>query len=130
LENAFVLELPAGQFWSTVPELHRQMFVGDRHGATLAYHKRLVEQGFRYQELNLAEDAWLLRQAMAAGKRPLRLQNPGPFVYVRHRSNAWRECEFWSFLNPDGWSRIGPPQMFPASTFAAYLATVEGLPLV
>jgi hypothetical protein len=120
LESTCVLELPAGQFWTTGPELHRQMFFGDVHGGTLAYHRRLVQEGLRYPELNLAEDAWLLSQAMAGGKRLLRLANPGLFVYVRHGSNAWGEWEPGSFLNPDGWSRIGPPRMFPSSILTAY----------
>jgi hypothetical protein len=33
LANSYLLELPAGRFWSTHPELHRRMFTGDVHGA-------------------------------------------------------------------------------------------------
>jgi len=33
LENAFVLETAEGRFWTMHGELHRQMFVGDVHGA-------------------------------------------------------------------------------------------------
>jgi hypothetical protein len=62
-----VLELPGGEFWTIGPELHRQMFVGDVHGGTLVYHKELLAQGVRYPELNLAEDAWLLHQAVGRG---------------------------------------------------------------
>jgi hypothetical protein len=29
LENAFVLKLPGGRFWTTRRDLHRQMFLGD-----------------------------------------------------------------------------------------------------
>jgi hypothetical protein len=49
LENSCLLELAAGQFWVTRPALHRLMFVGDVHGGTLVYHKRLIEDGRDYQ---------------------------------------------------------------------------------
>ncbi|HKV35420.1 MAG TPA: glycosyltransferase [Pyrinomonadaceae bacterium] len=116
LENAFVLELPASQFWTTKPHLHERLFVGNVHGGTLVYRKELWEQGLRYPEINLAEDAYLLHQAMNRGKRLLRLSNPGVFVYLRHGSNAWREFVPGHFLNPAGWERIEAPIFFPAAS--------------
>jgi glycosyltransferase involved in cell wall biosynthesis len=120
LENAFVLELPSGEFWTVGADLHRQMFVGDVHGGTLVYHRGLLTAGLRYMELNLAEDAWLLHQAMGRGKRLLRLGNPGMFVYVRHGRNAWQEFTPGRFLNPAGWVRTQPPLTFPGSALSAY----------
>ncbi|MEW6734677.1 MAG: glycosyltransferase, partial [Acidobacteriota bacterium] len=35
LENAFVLQLPQGEFWTVSQLLHQQMFVGNIHGGTL-----------------------------------------------------------------------------------------------
>jgi glycosyltransferase involved in cell wall biosynthesis len=115
LENAFVLALPVGQFWTTKPDLHERMFVGNVHGGTLVYRKNLWQQGLRYPETNLAEDADLLHNAVERGKRLVRLANPGVFVYVRHGTNAWREFAPGHFLNPAGWERIAPPRFLPAA---------------
>jgi glycosyltransferase involved in cell wall biosynthesis len=124
LVNTFVLELPGGEFWTTRPELHQQMFVGNVHGGTLVYRKGLLANGLRYPEIDLAEDAWLLHQVVARGHRLLRLNNPGVFVYVRHGRNAWQEFAPGHFLNPAGWERISPPPTFPANMLAAYRATI------
>jgi O-antigen biosynthesis protein len=124
LENAFVLELPGGAFWTTRPQLHRRMFVGDVHGGTLVYRKALLDQGLRYPEINLAEDAALIHQAVSRGRRLVRLANPGVFVYVRHGRNAWRECAPGRFLDPLGWQRIEQPRMFSADALASYQAAV------
>ncbi len=120
LENAFVLAIPPGEFWTTEPQLHERMFVGNVHGGTLVYNKQMLGQGLRYPETNLAEDAWLLQSAVSRGQRLLRLSNPGVFVYVRHASNAWKECAPGRFLNPAGWKRIAPPASIPASSLTSY----------
>jgi glycosyltransferase involved in cell wall biosynthesis len=120
LENAFVLELPVGGFWTTRPQLHQQMFVGNVHGGTLVYRKALLDHGLRYPEINLAEDAALIHQAVSGGQRLMRLANPGVFVYVRHGRNAWRECAPGRFLDPAGWQRIEQPRMFTGDVLASY----------
>jgi hypothetical protein len=127
LENAFVLELPSGRFWTTRRQLHQRMFVGDIHGGTLVYRKALLDHGLRYPEINLAEDAMLIRQAMSHGKRLVRLANPGVFVYVRHGRNAWRECTPGRFLDPSGWQRIASPRMCSTDVIAAYQAAAAAL---
>ena len=121
LENAFVLELPAGNFWTTDARLHQRMFVENVHGGTLVYRKDLWVQGLRYPEVNLAEDAWLLYRAVRSGKRLLRLANPGVFVYVRHGTNAWREFTPGSFIDPNGWQRIPRPLNFPDPALSFFL---------
>ncbi|HYW73191.1 MAG TPA: glycosyltransferase [Pyrinomonadaceae bacterium] len=122
LENAFVLELPAGNFWTTDARLHERMFVENVHGGTLVFRKDLWTQGLRYPEVNLAEDAWLLHRATRRGKRLLRLANPGVFVYVRHGTNAWREFRPGSFIDPNGWRRIPRPLHFPDPALSFFLA--------
>jgi glycosyltransferase involved in cell wall biosynthesis len=125
LENAFVLQLPGGEFWTTNSQLHRQLFVGNVHGGTLVYRKELLTQGLRYPEINLAEDAYLLHYAVRRGMRLTRLANPGVFVYVRHGRNAWREFAPGRFINPAGWERIAGPPAFPAAALATYKAAAS-----
>jgi len=120
LESAFVLEAAEGAFWTIKPELHRQLFAGDVHGGTLVYRRELLSRGLRYPEVNLAEDAYLLRQAIGGGNRLLRLDNPGVFVYVRHGLNAWREFQPGRFLAPAGWAPARPPLTLPAAARLAY----------
>jgi glycosyltransferase involved in cell wall biosynthesis len=122
-----VMELPGCQFWSVLPGLHASMFVGDVHGGTLAFSRSLVERGIRYPEANLAEDAALLRQAVARGMRLSRLANDGRFVYVRHNRNAWGEFVPGSFLDPEGWRRIEPPRGVSREVLEAYKAAAAHL---
>jgi glycosyltransferase involved in cell wall biosynthesis len=118
LENSCVLELPAGRFWRPLPDLHRRMFVGDVHGGTLVYWKRLRDEGLRYPPSNIAEDAALIQAAVRRGKRLIRVPNDGLFVYVRHGGNAWR-FEAGHFLDPNGWEPISSPHGFSATDIAA-----------
>jgi glycosyltransferase involved in cell wall biosynthesis len=120
LENAFVLELPRAEFWTTGPALHQRLFVGNVHGGTLVYRKDLWTQGLRYPEINLAEDAALLVRATRQGKRLMRLANPGVFVYVRHGRNAWRQFAPGTFIDPKGWQRIAAPLDFPPAVLEFY----------
>jgi glycosyltransferase involved in cell wall biosynthesis len=119
LENTYMLELPAGHFWTTQPQLHQRMFVGDVHGGTLVFRKNLLNNGLRYPEVNLAEDAGLLKQALRRGKRLARLPNPGVFVYVRHGENAWQFAP-GKFIDPQGWRTIDPPATFSSEALIAY----------
>jgi glycosyltransferase involved in cell wall biosynthesis len=123
LENSYMLDICSGQFWAMSRELHRRMFEGDIHGGTLMYRRAFLEQGLRYPEVNLAEDALLIRRALAGGKRLARLDNPALFIYMRHRKNAWR-FEPGHFLEEAGWQRIAPPTSFPPATLDAYRAAV------
>lgn len=125
LENAFVLELATGDFWTTNRQLHEKLFVGNVHGGTIVYRKDLIQKGLRYPEINLAEDAYLLRYAAKRGMRLVRLSNPGVFVYVRHGRNAWREFAPGRFINPGGWQKISPPLAFPPAALAAYKAAAS-----
>lgn len=120
LENAFVLELPSGEFWTTEAALHQRLFVGNVHGGTLVYRKELWSQGLRYPEVNLAEDAWMLMRSTRQGKRLVRLTNPGVFVYVRHGSNAWCQFAPGTFIDPKGWQRISTPLHFPVEALEFY----------
>jgi glycosyltransferase involved in cell wall biosynthesis len=119
LENSYVLDLAARQFWTTSQQLHQRMFVGDVHGGTLVYSKSLKDSGLRYPEVNLAEDAALLKQALQRGRRLTRLPNTGVFIYMRHGHNAWK-FQTGKFLDPAGWRRAESPATFPAGLVQAY----------
>jgi glycosyltransferase involved in cell wall biosynthesis len=125
LENRFVLELPAGRFWTLGASLHRKMFAADVHGGTLAFRRQLYEGGLRYPSVNLAEDAAFLRAALRGGQRLLRLSGDGVFVYVRHGANAWR-FQTGRFVDSEGWTPVEAPPEFPEEALLAYRAIVAG----
>jgi hypothetical protein len=93
------------------------MFVGDVHGGTLVFWKRLFAEGLRYPAINLAEDAAFIQAALRRGRRLMRIPNEGLFVYIRHGGNAWRFSP-GSFLDPSGWQAIPSPQTFSATDMA------------
>jgi glycosyltransferase involved in cell wall biosynthesis len=124
LANRFVLEMPLGQFWTTTDHLHRRMFVGDVHGGTLVYSRSILNGSIRYPEINLAEDAFLIREALRRNKRLLRLENSGSFVYLRHARNAWR-FETGRFIDPSGWQQTTAPHEFPIGALDSYRAAAS-----
>lgn len=126
LESCYVWNLHDGAFWTIGDDLHKRMFVGDVHGGTLAYRRSLLKHGVRYDEVNLAEDAALLKRLQRGGARLERVKNDGAFVYVRHGRNAWR-FETGTFLGGDGWSRVEPPAAMPLATRERYRAIVAGV---
>ncbi len=111
LANSSVLSLP-DTFWSTDETLHRRMFVGDVHGGTIAFHRSLWDEGARYPDQDLAEDAAFLSHALNRQKRLRKLDNRGHFVYVRHGRNAWT-FEPGVSVDAGGWQRVEPPRGFP-----------------
>jgi glycosyltransferase involved in cell wall biosynthesis len=109
LESSYVLDLAMGKFWSLSPQLHERMFVGNVHGGTLVFRKSIFDQGTRYPEVNLAEDAAFIRTATTKANRLTRISNPGLFVYVRHGTNAWRFA-LGTGRDSTGWQTAeGPP---------------------
>lgn len=124
LDNRFVLQMPVGRFWTVNRRLHRTMFTCDVHGGTLVYRRSLWTAGIRYPEVNLAEDAMFVRDAVRRGKRLTRVENDGTFVYVRHQRNAW-QFDTGTFLDPSGWSETAAPAGFSTDCLQAYLAAAS-----
>jgi glycosyltransferase involved in cell wall biosynthesis len=114
------LELEDWRFWSVSPDLHRRLFVGDIHGGTLVFARRVWEKLAQYPPRSLAEDAALLFRARQRGARLQRIDGDGLFVYLRHGANAWRfRCG--EYLDPAGWHPAAEPPLPPADR-AFYLA--------
>jgi glycosyltransferase involved in cell wall biosynthesis len=111
--------LDDGAFWSVSAALHQRLFVLDVHGGTLAWHRRLWDEGVRYPDASLAEDAALLRAAVQRGARLQVLKDEGDFVYMRHGTNAWRFTAGQE-ADPLQWSRHERPAQLDAAVFASY----------
>lgn len=126
MKNSYILEMPGGQFWSTSAELHSRMFVGDIHGGTVLYPKEIWQRFAKYPNVNIAEDAALIKQATFRGKRVQRVDNRGEFVYLRHGRNTW-QFQSGQFLDPSGWQRIPAPPEFPRDLIDAYRTASEAI---
>ena len=118
LEAGVFFELERWRFWRCTPALHRRLFVGDVHGGTLLFRKRLWELAGGYPDRSLAEDAALLRQMQRRGARLLKLPNRDLFIYLRHESNAW-SFACGAYLDPAGWLPVDEPPL-PAEDRAFY----------
>jgi O-antigen biosynthesis protein len=110
LEAGVFFELERWAFWRCTPELHRRLFVGDVHGGTLVFSKRLWQLAGGYPDRSLAEDAALLRQMQRRGARLLKLANDDLFVYLRHATNAW-SFTCGKYLDPAGWLPAAEPPL-------------------
>jgi O-antigen biosynthesis protein len=126
LINTHLLALPSGDFWSPTADLHHRMYTGDVSGGTLVFRKRIWMEGIRYPAANLAEDASLVRAALAKGNRLARVSGEGLYVYVRHSRNSWR-FEAGRFLDPQGWTQIGRPPDFLPQDLEEYRAAAKSI---
>jgi glycosyltransferase involved in cell wall biosynthesis len=126
LTMSFVLEMPAGRFWHASAELHRRMFVGDIAGGTIAYLRQIWLDGAKYPEVNLAEDAAMIKRASGMGKRILRIDNRGEYVYLRHGRNTW-QFEAGRFIDPSGWRQGLPPEDFTPDLLDSYRCAAQSL---
>ena len=121
LETSCFFDLTKWEAWTCSPELHRRLFVGDVHGGTLVYWRRLWENGARYPDASLAEDAQFLQQARRRGACLQKLPHDRSFVYLRHDSNAWT-FPLGSYLQPAGWKRADLSQFLPSDDLSFYAA--------
>lgn len=112
LVTPLFFELDDWRFWSITPALHRRLFMGDVHGGTLVFARRVWQKLARYPATSLAEDAALLDRARRRGARLERVDGAGHFAYLRHGSNAWRfRCG--EYLDPGGWATAQEPDLPP-----------------
>jgi glycosyltransferase involved in cell wall biosynthesis len=126
LANNSLLEIRSGKFWTVSTQLQDRMCFGGVYAGTLVYPRSFWQNGVRYPDQNLAEDAGFLRQLMASRKRILRIDAGDLFVYIRHGTNTWRFGS-GSFLDPAGWRPSSAPRDFSAEILEAYRsASVAG----
>jgi O-antigen biosynthesis protein len=124
LSAGVFFDLDRWQFWRCSPALHERMFVGDVHGGTLVFQRSLFEQGLRYPDRSLAEDAWFLHYAIRRGARLHKLPGEPLFIYLRHARSSWRfACG--EFIDRDGWQRA-PEPFLPPEDRAFYQARSAG----
>ena len=121
LETSCFFDLTKWEAWTCSPDLHRRLFVGDVHGGTLVYWRRLWENGTHYPDASLAEDAQFLQLAYRRGARLQKLPHDYSFVYLRHSGNAWR-FPLGLYLQPSGWKRIDLSSFLPAADLPFYAA--------
>jgi glycosyltransferase involved in cell wall biosynthesis len=130
------LVLPSWQFWKVTAALHRRLFVGDVHGGTLVYDRRVWDRGTRYPDSSLAEDAAFLREALRRQARLTRLLGDREFIYIRHEGNSW-QFRCGSYLDSAGWVPVGEPEQlgedrdfYRSRSVAAQGTAGSGRPLV
>lgn len=110
LRDSVMLDLANWRFWRCQPDLHRRVFyIGDVHGATMMYRRRIWEEG-KFPDQSVAEDAIFLEQALNGGARLQAIDATGLFIYVRHGANAW-DMECGRFGGTDGWETVPEPEM-------------------
>jgi len=119
IEGNLVMSMPSATFWALSPALHQRMFVGDVHGGTLAFAKKIWSADAQYPDSSLAEDAAFLRLAQRKGGRLVRIPNDGLFAYHRHECNAWH-LQVGQHVDPRGWARTSAPERMPPELIAAY----------
>jgi glycosyltransferase involved in cell wall biosynthesis len=126
LRDATVFDLDRWQFWRFSDRLHKQMFVRDVHGGTLAFRRWVWERLARYPDRSLAEDAAFLDQAVRRGARLCSQRAGGLFLYLRHGTNSWR----LDGRSLDGWEEQPEPDLPPEDRayYARRCAVAPGHP--
>jgi predicted O-methyltransferase YrrM len=105
LTGTVFFDLLHWRFLTCTPAIHRQMFVENVHGATLAFRREVWQRMARYPDISLAEDAAFLRRAIRQGARLHPVENRQLFVYLRHGTNSWRfRCG--EYLDAQQWREV------------------------
>jgi O-antigen biosynthesis protein len=110
LRAGFFFALASWEFWRVTPALHRRLFVADVHGGTLVYNRRVWEEGARYPDISLAEDAGFLHQALRRKARLARVPGDREFIYLRHQDNSW-QFTCGRYMDPQGWVPVGEAEL-------------------
>lgn len=118
LRDALWFDVRGWRFRRPTSDRHRQLFVEDVHGGTLAFTRTVWDRGTRYPDLSLAEDACFLRNAVRRGARLVRLPASGVYLYTRHGANTWQLSP--AHEGPEGWDTVAePPELAADRNFYA-----------
>jgi len=127
LETSCFFDLTRWQVWTCTPALHNRLFVGDVHGGTFVYWRKVWERLARYPSASLAEDASFLLDARRRGARLQKLPHANSFIYLRHGDNAWR-FSLGSYLDPRGWKQANLNDYILADDLPFYAALSPAAP--
>jgi hypothetical protein len=83
--------------------VHRRLFGAGVRCGTLLYRRSVWEQGHRFEDVSLGEDALFLRTAVRRGNRLAGVPGSGVFRYARH---AWQPPGQFTH----GWRDLGEPR--------------------
>jgi GT2 family glycosyltransferase len=118
LTSTLFFDLEHWEFWRCTPQLYSRLFVGDVHGGTLVYWRRVWQVLAHYPDRSLAEDAFFLVDAGRRGARIDKIPGEKLFLYLRHGGNAW-SFRCGQYLDPSGWQRV-PEPFLPGDDRAFY----------
>jgi glycosyltransferase involved in cell wall biosynthesis len=109
LQHFVFYEMATGKGWLPKKSLFSEIFVGNVHGGSLVFNKRLWERLNMYPHYTSGEDAAFLKWVVKKGARLIPLYGYDSFLYVRHNSNTWK-FEENNFRKYSGWT----PARLPA----------------
>jgi glycosyltransferase involved in cell wall biosynthesis len=108
LKNSLIFATEDKKFWCCTTQLHEKMFLYGVLGGTAAFLKRLWDEGFRFPDYSVAEEAAFIKAAVHSGAQLEKLKNDDVFIYVRHNFNTWR-FKIGQHLDSNGWKKVNPP---------------------
>lgn len=125
LRHCYFLDLQEGSFWHSSEAQHQRMFQLNVLGGTLAFQRKLFEQGHRFPNTSLAEDAAFLTAAVRRGARLAVLPAEDLYVYIRHGANTWRFGLGDAGGGPSWIRREAPASIIPDLEFYGAFATAS-----
>lgn len=119
LGQGLMLNLEDCKFWRSSTQLHEQMWYLGVYGGTMAFHRSIWDNGMRFTDEGLGEDAVFIREVLKKGARLKKVENNGLFVYVRHQSNSW-VFQPGKYLNEKSWKPVASPRYIPSRDLEFY----------
>jgi glycosyltransferase involved in cell wall biosynthesis len=119
LTQAVMFDVTTGRYWQCDGALQQRMFASGVVSGTLAFLRSYWQQGERYPDVSLAEDASFQKGLVARGARLERLAGGDLFIYVRHGRNSWRFTA-GAYGDPRGWRAILQPDFLTPDDVMAF----------
>lgn len=90
LSQCVLLSMERQCFWNINPGFQRQLFLQGIIGGSLMFKKKHWQEGVRFPDASIAEDAHIQRELIQRGANIVKLPNNKDFIYVRHTTNTWQ----------------------------------------